>query len=103
MVIVDAALVLGGVGLAFYGLVRLLVRFSEPAVATRVGAWVTAHYDVKGVTCVVVQKRSTNGAVVLDEHVVAQIPVDDPQYDATFLAAMAAARERRALFEAEDD
>jgi hypothetical protein len=43
------------------------------------------------------------GVNVLDEHVVARIPVDDPDYDAKFMAAMAAARERRALFEAEEE
>jgi hypothetical protein len=41
--------------------------------------------------------------MVLNEHVVARIPVGDPEYDAKFMAAMAAARERRAVFEAEED
>jgi hypothetical protein len=38
---------------------------------------------------------------VLDEHVVASIPTADSEYDAKVMAAMAAARERQALFEAE--
>ena len=50
----------------------------------------------------VLQKISSSG-VVLDEHVVATVPVDDPDYDAKFLTAMNTARERRALFEAEQD
>jgi len=39
---------------------------------------------------------------VVDEHVIATLRVDDPEYDAKFLSAMATARERRALFEAEN-
>ena len=49
-----------------------------------------------------VQKTSPTGVNVLDEHSVATIRIDDPEYDAKFLAAMATARERRALFESED-
>jgi hypothetical protein len=51
---------------------------------------------------VALQKVSPSGTDVLDEHVVATIRVDDPRYDERFLAAMATARERQALFEAED-
>jgi hypothetical protein len=40
---------------------------------------------------------------VVDEHAIASIPVDDPEYDAKFLTAMSIARERRALFEAEEE
>ena len=50
-----------------------------------------------------VQKVSPGGANILSEHVVTTIRVDDPEYDSKFLAAMAAARERRAMFESEDD
>jgi hypothetical protein len=34
--------------------------------------------------------------------VITKLDVEDPDYDAKFLAAMATARERRALFEAEE-
>jgi hypothetical protein len=47
-------------------------------------------------------KVSAGGAQVLDEHLVARIPTADPDYDAKFMTAMAAARERQALFEAEE-
>jgi hypothetical protein len=39
---------------------------------------------------------------VLDEHVIATVRSDDPEYDDKFLVAMNAARQRQALFEAED-
>jgi hypothetical protein len=54
---------------------------------------------VKGETWVVLQKVSGSGSL-LDEHLVATIP--DAEYDARFLAAMAAAREWQGLFEAEE-
>ena len=46
---------------------------------------------------------STGGANILDEHVVETLALGDPEYDAKFLAAMSTARERRALFESEQD
>jgi hypothetical protein len=67
------------------------------------GVWRTNHYDAKGVTRVVVQKVSPQGTNILNEHVVSTIRLDDPEYDATFMAAMATARERRSVFESEDD
>ena len=103
MVLLEAAFVIGLAGLLVYGTIRLLTRPQDRELpASSAGHWVTAHYDVKGATHVVVQKTSPTGVKVLDEHKVATIPVDDPEYDAKFLAAMATARERRALFEAED-
>ena len=50
-----------------------------------------------------VQKVSSGGANLLDEHVIDTIPVADPGYEERFLAAMTTANERRALFEAEED
>jgi hypothetical protein len=61
------------------------------------------HRDVHGETRVVLQKVSSGGISILAEHVVAAIPVDDPAYDEKFLTAMNAARERRALFESEEE
>ncbi len=102
MVLLEAALVIGVAGMLVYGTIRLLTRPQDRRLpATREGRWVTAHYDVKGTTRVVVQKVSPTGVNVLDEHVVATLRVDDPDYDAQFLSAMATARERRALFESE--
>jgi hypothetical protein len=66
------------------------------------GQWRAVHYDVKGQTRISLQKISPGG-VRVDEHVIATIPVDDPDYDAKFLTAMSSARERRALFETEED
>ena len=56
---------------------------------------------MKGETWVVLQKVSGSGSL-LERNLVATIPVDDAEYDIRFLAAMAAARERQAFFEAEE-
>jgi hypothetical protein len=101
MVFLEAAFVIGLFGLLVYGALRLLTRSQDRLPASSAGIWVTAHYDAKGATHVVVQKTSPTGVNVLDEHNVATIRIEDPEYDAKFLAAMATARERRALFEAE--
>lgn len=104
MAILEAALVLGMVGLVVYGLFRLMARPQDQGhPASLVGRWRVAHYDVKGETRVVLQKVSDSGVKVLDEHVIATVRVDDPDYDTKFLTAMSTARERRALFEAEDE
>jgi hypothetical protein len=42
------------------------------------------------------------GAQVLDEHVIAEIPVNDPEYDVLFMTAMATARQRKAISETEE-
>jgi hypothetical protein len=104
MVLIDAVVVLGVVGLVVYGAVRVLsrARYQLPA-ASSPGQWRATHYDVKGVTKVVLQKMSTGGANLLNEHVVATIPLDDPEYDSKFMMAMATARERRSMFESEED
>jgi hypothetical protein len=105
MVILEAALVIGMVWLVVYGTIRLLTRpqgGGRPSPVSPAGEWRAAHYDVKGTTHVVLQRISPGGDHVLDEHVIAMIPVDDPEYDTTFLTAMSTARERRAMFEAED-
>jgi hypothetical protein len=104
MVLLDAVVVLGVIGLVVYGAARLLgrARYQLPA-ASSPGQWRATHYDAKGVTKVVLQKMSPTGANLLNEHVVATIPLDDPDYDTLFMTAMAAARERRAMFESEED
>jgi hypothetical protein len=104
MVLVDAVVVLGVIGLVVYAAARVLsrVRYQQPAVSSP-GQWRATHYDAKGVTKVVLQKLSPTGANLLNEHVVATIPLDDPDYDTKFMTAMATARERRALFESEED
>jgi hypothetical protein len=104
MVLLEAAAVIGLVGLVVYGMIVVLTRSRDDQPLTlRDGTWQVAHYEAQGTTRVVVRKVSPNGVNVLDEHVVARLSVDDPDYDQLFLAAMSAARERRALFEAEDE
>jgi hypothetical protein len=103
MVILEIALVLGMVWVTAYGTIRLLRPPEDRGrLAVGAGQWRAAHYDVGGETRVVLQKTSPSGFNVVDEHVIATLRVDDPEYDAKFLTAMSTARERRALFEAED-
>jgi hypothetical protein len=65
--------------------------------------WVTMHYSVSNATRVVVRKVGRDTGDVLDEHVVAEIPDGDADFDRKFLEAMAQARARAALFESESD
>jgi hypothetical protein len=104
MVFLEAALVVGMVWLVVYGTIRVLSPLREQArPALPPGQWQAAHYDVDGETRVVLQKVAAGGAHVVDEHVIATFRSDDPDYDAKFLAAMSTARERRALFETEEE
>ncbi len=100
----EAVLVLAVIGFVVYGGVRVLdrVRYQQLPASTK-GIWRATHYDSKGATLVVLQKTSPTGANLLSEHVVARIRLDDPEYDQLFMTAMAAARERRAMFETEED
>ena len=101
MAMVEALLVVGVIGLLVYAVVQaLLSRQGHPAAA--VGRWRVAHYDVDGHTRVVVHKVRSGGTQVLDEHVIAEIPVDDPEYDELFMTAMSRARQRQAIFETEE-
>lgn len=95
-------LVLVGIG-ALAGARAIASAPRRRAAVTGPGLWRTNHYDVKGVTRVVVQKVSPGGTNILNEHVVATVRLNDPDYDSTFMAAMATARERRAIFESEAD
>jgi hypothetical protein len=108
MALLEVVVVLALVGLGLYTILRALTSHGSTAITSGPGPsgpgqWRTTHYDVKGVTRVVVQKLSPGGANILNEHVVARIDTGDPDYDAKFLSATATARERRAMFEAEED
>ena len=108
MAILEGLLIVGLLGLLLYAVIRALESGREavesrpgpPAVAA--GHWRAAHYEVDGHTRVVVHKVSTGGAHVLDEHVIAEIAVNDPDYDELFMTAMATARQRKAIFETEE-
>lgn len=94
------------------GLIALVVYGSAVAVISRqnrglrlagTGArWEAAHFAADHTTRVVVRKVVPPTGVVLDEHLVAVVADDDPNYDAKFLEAMAEARQRVALFESEE-
>ena len=101
MAMLEGLLIVGALGLLLYVVIRALEgRTGHPAVAA--GRWRAAHYDVNGHTRVVVRKVSPGGAQVLDEHVIAEIAVNDPDYDELFMTAMATARQRKAIFETEE-
>jgi hypothetical protein len=96
--------VLGLIAVVVVLTVRVLSSPHRPrSLTTAGGRWRTAHYEVDGATRVVVQRVVPEDATLLDEHLVATVPVDDPDYDARFLEAMARARQRVALFEAEEE
>jgi hypothetical protein len=104
MVMVEAAVVIGLLGVVIYAITSLLLRPQDQRRPSSLpGTWRVAHYDAKGETHVVLQRISESGTEVLDEHVVAIFRSDDSEYDDLFLAAMNTARQRQALFEAEED
>lgn len=109
MVLVEAAVLVGLLGVVVYAITSFLLRApdhrspDQRPPASLPGTWRVAHYDADGKTYVVLQKTPASRNAVLDEHVIATVASDDPEYDDTFLAAMSAARQRQALFEAEED
>ena len=106
MAVLDALVVLVVAGLLVYGIIFRLARATGGQdlreVAAGTGRWRCAHYDKRGLTHVVVQKVSADGTRVLDEHNVATIRPDDPDYEDAFLGAMLTARQRQAVFESEE-
>lgn len=103
MVLLEALVVLGVAGVIIYLIIsRFTGQADRRAIPGEAGVWRTAHYSVEGGTRVVVQKVSADGTRVVDEHVIATIEDRDPDYDARFLDAMAQARARLALFQAEE-
>jgi len=104
MVLVEAAFVIGLLGVMIYGIASFFLRpqGQQHRPSSLSGKWRVAHYDAKQETHVVLQKVSESGTTVLDEHVVATLRCDDAEYDDKFLTAMSIARQRQALFEAEE-
>jgi hypothetical protein len=106
MAVAEVLLVVVVFALAVYGLISRVIKAAGSSVprdtASSAGRWRSAHYEKHGQTRVVLQKISADGKRVLDEHTVATIPAEDPDYEDKFLAAMLTARQRQALFESED-
>ena len=100
----EAAAVVVLLGLVVFGAAMMWMSRREGSEREPVasGRWRAAHYDVGASTRVVVQKLSATGVNLLDEHVVAELPRDAPDFDERFLEAMATARQRQSLFEAEE-
>ena len=104
MMMLEAAVVLGIVGVIIYVVISTLVGgLDRPRVLRGAGGrWQVTHFAVNNRTHVVVRKVLPDGATVVDEHLVATVAEDDPDYDMKFLEAMAQARQRLALFESEE-
>jgi len=102
VLLIEALAVLGFAGLVIYGLLRVVTSPRQQVTAPG-SQWHVEHFDRRGSTHVVVRRRTAGGHTILDEHAIATIPVDDAEYDEKFMAAMGSARQRRAVFEAEDD
>src|SRR5262245_55981957 len=101
---IEVLLALGCVALIVYGsIVAVAARQRRGLQSTATSArWEAAHFGADHTTRVVVRKVVPTTDVVLDEHLVAVVGDDDPNYDAKFLQAMAEARQRVALFESEE-
>jgi len=104
MVELDRLVVLGIVAVVIYVTIsRLTRRVEAPRVLSAAGArWQATHFASGNRTHVVVRKVLPDGATVVDEHLVAIVAEDDPEYEAKFLEAMSQARERLALYESEE-
>lgn len=102
MILVELAFVVGLVWALVSVVLWLLDRTRGPTPTTP-AHWRVTHYDAEGETRVVLQKHDDQRGKVLGQHLVGRIPLDDPDYEARFLAVMDSARQRRALFEAEED
>ena len=103
MMLVKAVVLLGLVGVVFVVVSGLARRpGGARALPGSAGRWQAAHFAQSGHTHVVVRKVSPDGVTVVDEHLIAAVPEQDPDYDAQFLQAMAQARERAALYQSEE-
>jgi hypothetical protein len=105
MLLLDATVVLGIVGVIIYVAISTLMHGLErPRVLRGAagGRWQVTHFAVNSRTHVVVRKVLPDGATVVDEHLVATVAEDDPDYEMKFLDAMSQARQRLALFESEE-
>ena len=102
VILVELALLAVLVWAFVHGVLWLMDRPVRPALPAPV-RWRVTHHDSGGETRVLLEKYGDRGDRVLGRHVVGTIRLDDPDYDDRFLALMDAARQRRALFEAEED
>ena len=103
MVLVRAVVLLAIVGVVFVVVSDLARRRGRArALPGAAGRWQVAHFAQAGHTHVVVRKLSPDEVTLVDEHLIAAVPEQDPDYDALFLRAMAQARERAALYQSEE-
>jgi hypothetical protein len=102
VILLELALIVGLVWAMVSLTLWLLDRTNAPVPATP-AHWRVTHYDADGETRVVLQKYNKEGDKVLGQHIIGAIPLDDPDYEERFLSVMDSARQRRALFEAEED
>lgn len=85
--------------------ISLAARTLRPRPALEAGptSWAPAHVQKGGVTHVLVRRVAPSSGRILEERPVETIHADAPDYDQRFLAAMAAARARAALYASEED
>jgi hypothetical protein len=104
MVLLDAVVVFGVLGLVVYLVTSRLARGLQrrQVLPGSGGRWQVAHFAKAGYTHVVVRKVSPDGVTLVDEHLIAAVPEQDGDYDAKFLEAMSQARQRAALYESEE-
>ena len=104
MMALERVVVFGILAVIIYAAISTLThRVAQPRVLSAAGArWQAAHFARGNRTHVVVRKVLPDGATVIDEHLIATVAEDDPEYEARFLAAMSQARERLALYESEE-
>lgn len=102
VILVELAFLVGLVW-ALVSVALWLLDRTRGSTLTTPAHWRVTHYDAEGETRVVLQKHDDQRDKILGQHLVGTIPLDDPDYEAKFLAVMASARQRRALFEAEED
>ena len=85
-------LLAGGLGYLVYAAAASAARGRQVRLRAR-ATWQTRHYAHDGETVVAVSLLLPSGEI-LDEHVVARIPDQDPDWNARFLRAREEAAER---------
>jgi hypothetical protein len=103
LALLEALIALSVMGVIVYAAYAISAGQRTRELARANTRWEATHYAAGDTTRVVVRKMVPATGRVLDEHVVAVISDQDPDYDAKFLEAMAQARARAALFTSESD
>ena len=102
LILVEAlAVLVVAVAIAYASWAALSRTGAGTSTSTGTTRWEAAHSASAGTTRVVVRRVGRDG-VVVDEHLIAELRDDAPDYDEQFLEAMSRARARAALYAAEE-